>query len=181
MVRLVFRPYTQIRRTICTSVALRTFIRVSPEFVLLKHSSPSFGSLCMCSNSNPPQLVSWLLVHVSQLSIPLRPKTYTHKLAHASDSLVRVSRRVKWNRQLKQSPCTPTRNLRGMLIGNSSRLHINALQQAFNQWPMKHARHVDNANWIAARPEDMKYARHAPRMFTAPASTCSHTIILLAC
>ena len=53
MVRLVFRPYTQVRRTICTSVALRTFIRVSPEFVLLKHSSPSFGSLCMCSNSNP--------------------------------------------------------------------------------------------------------------------------------
>ena len=139
MVRLVFRPYTQIRRTICTSVALRTFIRVSPEFVLLKHSSPSFGSLCMYSNSNPPQVVSWLLVHISQLSFPLRPRTYTHKLAHASDSLVPVSRRVTWNRQLKQSPCTPTRNLRGMLIGNSSRLHINALQQAINQWPMKHA------------------------------------------
>jgi hypothetical protein len=44
MVRLVFRPYTQIRRTICTSVSLRTSTRVSPGFILPKHSSPSFGS-----------------------------------------------------------------------------------------------------------------------------------------
>ena len=67
----------------------------------------------MYSNSNLPQLVSWLLVHISQLSFPLRPRSYTHKLAHASDSLVRVSRRVKWIKQLKQPPCTPTCILRG--------------------------------------------------------------------
>ena len=43
MVRLVFRPYTQLRRSICTSESLRTSIRVSPDFILARHSSPSFG------------------------------------------------------------------------------------------------------------------------------------------
>jgi len=43
MVRLVFRPYTQVRRSICTSEALRTSTRVSSGFILLRHSSPSFG------------------------------------------------------------------------------------------------------------------------------------------
>ncbi|CAL0301830.1 unnamed protein product [Lupinus luteus] len=43
-VRLVFRPYTQVRRTICTSVSLRASTRVSPGFAPLRHSSPSFGS-----------------------------------------------------------------------------------------------------------------------------------------
>jgi len=44
MVRLVFRPYTHIRRTICTSVSLRASTRVSPGFTLCRHRSPSFGS-----------------------------------------------------------------------------------------------------------------------------------------
>ena len=52
MVRLVFRPYTQIRRTICTSVSLRASTRVSPGFTLFRHSSPSFGSQHMRSHSN---------------------------------------------------------------------------------------------------------------------------------
>ncbi len=52
MVRLVFRPYTQVRRSICTLEPLRTSTRVSPGFVLLRHSSPSFGSQHLCSNSN---------------------------------------------------------------------------------------------------------------------------------
>ena len=49
MVRLVFRPYTQIRRTICTSVSLRASTRVSSGFTLPRHSSPSFGSRQVCS------------------------------------------------------------------------------------------------------------------------------------
>lgn len=55
MVRLVFRPYTQIRRSICTSESLRTSTRVSPGFVLFRHSSPSFGSqhVCSCSCASP--------------------------------------------------------------------------------------------------------------------------------
>ena len=49
MVRLVFRPYTQLRRSICTSESLRPSIRVSPDFSLARHSSPSFGSQRACS------------------------------------------------------------------------------------------------------------------------------------
>ena len=52
MVRLVFRPYTQIWRSICTSESLRASTRVSPGFALFRHSSPSFGSQHLCSNSN---------------------------------------------------------------------------------------------------------------------------------
>jgi len=52
MVRLVYRPYTHVRRTICTSVSLRASTRVSPGFALRTHSSPSFGSRRLCSHSN---------------------------------------------------------------------------------------------------------------------------------
>ena len=52
MVRLVFRPYTQIWPSICTSERLRTSTRVSSGFILSRHSSPSFGSQQICSNSN---------------------------------------------------------------------------------------------------------------------------------
>ena len=57
MVRLVFRPYTQVRRSICTSESLRTSTRVSSGFVLLRHSSPSFGSQRTCSCSASHSLV----------------------------------------------------------------------------------------------------------------------------
>ncbi|KAI3480239.1 hypothetical protein L1887_57626 [Cichorium endivia] len=55
--RLVFRPYTQVRRTICTSVSLRASTRVSSGFAPLRHSSPSFGSRQACSHSNPSQKI----------------------------------------------------------------------------------------------------------------------------
>jgi len=42
--RLVFRRYTHIWRTICTSVSLRASTRLSSGFTLRKHSSQSFGS-----------------------------------------------------------------------------------------------------------------------------------------
>ena len=98
MVRLVFRPYTQVWRTICTSVTLRASTRVSPGFTLLKHSSPSFGSYQICSYSNLSQkiMVGWccrfdpwhlLLSFLKPMSF------YTRKLAYVIDSLVRVSRR----------------------------------------------------------------------------------------
>jgi len=53
MVRLVFRPYTQIRRSICTSESLRASTRVSSGFTLFRHSSPSFGSQHTCSTADP--------------------------------------------------------------------------------------------------------------------------------
>ncbi|CAN6967653.1 unnamed protein product [Brassica rapa subsp. trilocularis] len=55
--RPVFRPYTQVRRTICTSVSLRASTRVSSGFAPLRHSSPSFGSRQACSHSNPSQKI----------------------------------------------------------------------------------------------------------------------------
>ena len=58
MVRLVFRPHTQVRRTICTSVPLRASTRISPGFTLLKHSSPSFGSKQICSYSRISQKIN---------------------------------------------------------------------------------------------------------------------------
>ena len=104
MVRLVFRPYTQIRRSICTLESLRTSTRVSPGFVLLKHSSPSFGSQHICSHSNLSLEGSWSVdsaAEASYLSIPKHAFTLISRLgfesrtlAHMLDSLVRVSRRV---------------------------------------------------------------------------------------
>ena len=57
MVRLVFRPYTQIRRSICTSESLRASTRVSSGFTLFRHSSPSFGSQHTCSTAGPSQKI----------------------------------------------------------------------------------------------------------------------------
>ena len=54
MVRLVFRPYTQVGRPICTSGPLRASTRVSSGFALPRHSSPSFGSYRPRSCSTSP-------------------------------------------------------------------------------------------------------------------------------
>ena len=102
MVRLVFRPYTQVRRTICTSVSLRASTRVSSGFAPLRHSSPSFGSRQACSNSNPSQKIGVGRRCTprgggSRPSASLRlPGFRARRLARMSDSLVRVSRRVGW-------------------------------------------------------------------------------------
>src|SRR5262249_14387133 len=75
MVRLVFRPYTQVRRTICTSVSLRASTRVSSGFTPLRHSSPSFGSRQACSHSNPSQEIKvgrWCTHRGSHQSASLR-------------------------------------------------------------------------------------------------------------
>ena len=99
MVRLVFRPYTQVRSTICTSVTLRASIRVSSDFALLRHSSPSFGSQQVCSYSNLSQKI--MVGRGCALRLPpvsfLAPHGFsTHRLAYMLDSLVRVSRRAGW-------------------------------------------------------------------------------------
>jgi hypothetical protein len=135
MVRLVFRPYTQIRRTICTSVSLRASTRVSPGFTLFRHRSPSFGSQQICSYSNlahaqdrsmvpPCRSKGSHLSRIHDLYFHYAPGFYTQILAYMLDSLVRVSRRVNENhfasianthvtcrRQYRPSPtivlCTP--------------------------------------------------------------------------
>ena len=104
MVRLVFRPYTQVRRSICTLESLRPSTRVSPGFGLLKHSSPSFGSQHVCSHSNLSLEGSWSVDSAAEASYLRTPKNSftlisrlgfeSRTLAHMLDSLVRVSRRV---------------------------------------------------------------------------------------
>ena len=101
MVRLVFRRCTQVRRSICTLESLRTSIRVSPDFVLLRNSSPSFGSQHECSHSNLSLERQWS-VDSAQEILPRAEALYFHyalggtprALACMLDSLVRVSRRV---------------------------------------------------------------------------------------
>ena len=107
MVRLVFRPYTQIRRTICTSVSLRASTRVSPGFTLFRHRSPSFGSQQICSYSNLSQVMigrqclrlTGFLPQQSEdrLYFHCASEFFTQILAQMLDSLVRVSRRVDDN------------------------------------------------------------------------------------
>src|SRR3569623_2159197 len=109
MVRLVFRPYTQVRRSICTSEALRTSTRVSSGFILLRHSSPSFGYQRIRSTSAPLQAVETGLccsAYTVVQRIAYQPRRRdlhfhfaygfsTQCLAYTLDSLVRVSRRVE--------------------------------------------------------------------------------------
>ena len=110
MVRLVFRPYTQVRRSICTSESLRASTRVSPGFALLRHSSPSFGSRHARSRSAPPTTrpgrAGGAPTPPQGDGIPPGPSRggprfhcargfrTTPRLAREPDSLVRVSRRV---------------------------------------------------------------------------------------
>jgi hypothetical protein len=103
MVRLVFRPYTQVRKAICTSAHLRASTRVSPGFALLRHSSPSFGSQQVCSYSNLSQKIMvgrWCGQPRTAALPPVRLLALhgfsAHQLAYMLDSLVRVSRRVDW-------------------------------------------------------------------------------------
>ncbi|SRR5579859_1777443 len=101
MVRLVFRPYTQIRRSICTSEPLRASTRVSSGFALFRHSSPSFGSQQLCSNSEPEvnlgEPVNGAPSKGSHIHFHFADGLETQTLAQMLDSLVRVSRRVAWN------------------------------------------------------------------------------------
>lgn len=53
-VRLVFRLYTQLQGSICTSEPRQTSIRVSPDFAMAMHSSPDFGSATLRSLGSPP-------------------------------------------------------------------------------------------------------------------------------
>ncbi len=110
MVRLVFRPYTQIWRSICTSESLRASTRVSPGFTLFRHSSPSFGSQHTCSHSDLFPMdhgrsilrINFKLIVIPQLNYI---NLYFHCaqgfdtliLAFMLDSLVRVSRRAGSN------------------------------------------------------------------------------------
>ena len=137
MVRLVFRPYTQVWRTICTSVSLRASTRVSPGFTLLKHSSPSFGSYQICSYSNLSQKIMVGRCCGKKAYLPpwhliltfIKPMSFcTRKLAYVIDSLVRVSRRVS------KSRCGRTSFSSGQLIVLPKRTRHSSWFQQVKTW-----------------------------------------------
>ena len=88
MVRLVFRPYTQFARTICTSVSLEASIRISPDFTSLKYRSPPFGSKQLYSVNT--DCITKLLLCCFRYADTIP----THPLAQVLNSSVRVSRRA---------------------------------------------------------------------------------------
>ena len=103
MVRLVFRPYTQVRRTICTSVSLRASTRVSPGFTLLRHSSPSFGSQQMCSHSDlSPKIMAGRRCSCPDSHFHFAYKFGTRILAHVYGLLGPCFKTGRTN------PCRPT-------------------------------------------------------------------------
>ena len=105
MIRLVFRPYTWIWRSVCTSESLRASTRVSPGFTLFRHSSSSFGSQHICSHSDLSPEGLWPADCASNESnhcyFHYARRFATSVLAHMLDSLVRVSRRGKENHFVK--------------------------------------------------------------------------------
>jgi hypothetical protein len=154
MVRLVFRPYTQVRSTICTSVTLRASIRVSSDFALLRHSSPSFGSQQVCSYSNLSQKI--MVGRGCALRLPpvsfLAPHGFsTHRLAYMLDSLVRVSRRVGW----KPSASVPSAQIpEGSPCG--ARFEISSLTSA-----------VSLHDKAQVSPAELSHADQAPALRAA--------------
>ena len=80
MVRLVFRPYTQVLRSICTSEPLLASTRVSSGFALLRNSSPSFGSQHTRSTARPSENIRLgrrcSPQGRSQLSLSLRARVF---------------------------------------------------------------------------------------------------------
>jgi hypothetical protein len=145
MVRLVFRPYTQVRRTICTSVSLRASTRVSSGFALLRHSSPSFGSQQVCSHSNPSHKLKvgrqcTPANRGSRQSASLRLTGFqTRRLAHMLDSLVRVSRRAEWKARQpapRACRCTTARHMGARFVPrppqwrNNGRCSVHACANA---------------------------------------------------
>ena len=138
MVRLVFRPYTHVRRTICTSVSLRASTRVSPGFTLPRHSSPSFGSQQMCSAQTSLRR-SWPVDGAHVPPDTFIPHTslalaYSHM---CMDSLVRVSRRVGTLHEPGLGDAQPSTRCNHEHSNITEDLSVPQLQRAFGKNPSR--------------------------------------------
>ena len=112
MVRLVFRPYTQFRQSICTSELFRTSTRVSSGFVLTRHSSPSFGSQRVRS-----QVLADVLWDKGRLGCPSRPRCPGRRIASP-----RPAPRIHYqNGHASAAPAAPPK--RGHFLDASRRRH----------------------------------------------------------
>ena len=128
MVRLVFRPYTQVRRSICTSESLRTSTRVSSGFILLWHSSPSFGSQRAGSvSAEPTRGLDGTMVRPTATRLRRDPITS----AHEEHSLLSLRLRVLLHPQTRLhaellGPCFKTGRVSGQHA--TEQRHRNALR-----------------------------------------------------
>ncbi|EGN91295.1 hypothetical protein SERLA73DRAFT_80747 [Serpula lacrymans var. lacrymans S7.3] len=127
MVRLVFRPYTQIRRSICTSESLRASTRVSSGFTLFRHSSPSFGSQHTRSTAGPSQKF-WSGRRCpprqrSQLSLSLRARVLNTQTLAGIILSMDVSRSPKPTRGHAEF-LNPNRRIRSKAITHPEGCHI---------------------------------------------------------
>lgn len=68
MVRLVFRPYSRVKWTNCTSVTHKSSVRVSSDVNFLKNSSPPFGSIQKCSKR-------WDIIDIFNLQLRMTPQS----------------------------------------------------------------------------------------------------------
>ena len=185
MVRLVFRPYTQVWRTICTSVPLRASIRVSPDFTLLRHSSPSFGSVQHCLYSNlSPKIKVGRLCKNPNCHFHYAYRFATHILAIVDDSLVRVSRRVEKNHfvNVLEVPVTPHRSWESSNLGFLPTVTAIMTQWKHNAFLIRGDGHERNIGDTAAKlhktplfPKHSNYVDikrwETPLAFTSTAQT----------
>ena len=172
MVRLVFRPYTQVPRSICTSEPLRASTGVSSGFTLPRHSSPSFGSQHACSHSNRRTSCS----DRSQVR-PQAPCRHvdcaaglaSQLLARMLDSLVRVSRRVGW-RHLPSASVARWSRLRSVPAAPGPACAGLGARQAFPQG----RRGVLPSSGGAGAPLPVLYGRRVREHHPAPAPAGLH-------
>ena len=96
MVRLVFRPYARVGRSICTSESLRASTGVSPGFALPRRSSPSFGSRHARSRSAPPTTrrgTGWRCAR----GLSARKSPARSRLGRPTPPSLSLRLRVSWN------------------------------------------------------------------------------------
>ena len=170
MVRLVFRPYTQVRRSICTSESLRTSIRVSPDFVLLRHSSPSFGSQRVRSCSASPTLRSRRAGSAPRRasSAPGPPRARPPPRGGSGEKRERA---VRPTRILPPKPSSPTNPVtgggragrshfhfasRGVSCHPTTRAHVRLLGPCFKTGLMG-GRSVRHGPWASSRNERERF------------------------
>jgi hypothetical protein len=163
MVRLVFRPYTQIRRSICTSESLRASTRVSSGFTLFRHSSPSFGSQHTCSTADASQKVSsgrrCSPRQGSQLSLSLRARVFhpnTRRHVRLLGPCFKTGRLKPLCQHPKHVRGTSTRALRRAEFLNPSRC---IQPRAITHPKMPHSLSLYPPTKIDADPSNRKYTK----------------------
>ena len=117
MVRLVFRPYTQVQRSICTSEPRRASIRVSSDFTLLTHSSPSFGYHRYRSDPTPNKMLMELAQFaLSSHAVRSDQFHHFHCACEFSHSMTRANDRLL-------GPCFKTGRIDLVIFALIERIH----------------------------------------------------------